>query len=56
MSAALAAELGALKMGALSRRATAVGVDEDALEAAVDDADKAALIALIVAKEVDPAE
>ena len=56
MSAALAAELGALKMGALSRRATAAGVDEDALEAAVDDADKAALIALIVAKEVDPAE
>eukprot|EP01049_Picozoa_sp_SAG25_P003863 SAG25_NODE_233_length_11359_cov_14.674600_1_plen_65_part_00 len=43
MSAALTAELGALKMGALSRRAVAAGVDEDALEAAQDEGDKVAL-------------
>eukprot|EP01049_Picozoa_sp_SAG25_P015220 SAG25_NODE_3008_length_1270_cov_2.114432_1_plen_253_part_10 len=55
-AAALTAELGALKIWALSRRATAAGVDEGALEAAVDEGDRAAIIALIVAREVDPAE
>jgi hypothetical protein len=55
-SAALAAELSALKMGALSRRAVEAGVDADALEAAQDEGDRAAIIALIVAREVDPVE
>jgi hypothetical protein len=50
----LHAELGALKLGALSKRAGAAGVDEGAIEAAVDEGDKAALIAQIVAVEAAP--
>eukprot|EP01047_Picozoa_sp_COSAG01_P044025 COSAG01_NODE_3950_length_5502_cov_2.057561_1_plen_979_part_00 len=58
-AAALAAELGALKIGALSKHAVAAGVDGDALEAAQDEGDLAGIIALIVAQTVrvvDPAE
>jgi hypothetical protein len=44
-------ELGALRLGALSKRARAVGVDEGAIEEAVDERDKATLIAQIVAIE-----
>ena len=49
---ALEAELAALKLGKLSKRAAATaGIDEDAVEAALDDDDdpKAALIALLLA-------
>ena len=48
----LEAELRTLKLGALSKRATVTeGIDEDAVEAALDDDDdpKAALIALLLA-------
>jgi hypothetical protein len=55
-AAALTAELSALKMGALSKRAVDAGVDGDALAAAQDEGDTAAVVALIVAKEVDPAQ
>ena len=55
-AAALTAELSALKMGALSKRAVAAGVDGDALAAAQDEGDTAAVVALIVAKEVDPVQ
>jgi hypothetical protein len=46
----LRAELLPLKLGALSKRAAAAGVDADALEAAVDEGDTAAIIELIVSK------
>lgn len=45
-------QLNTLKLGALSRRASLAGVDEDTIESAVDDGDKATLIAHIVAVEL----
>ena len=55
-SEALRGELSKLKLGALSRRAVAVGVNVDALEAAQDeDAPKSAVIELIVRAELGPA-
>eukprot|EP01043_Picozoa_sp_COSAG02_P022650 COSAG02_NODE_1184_length_14008_cov_44.301963_1_plen_678_part_00 len=55
-SEALRGELSKLKLGALSRRAVASGVDADALEAAQDaDTPKVAVIELIVRAELSPA-
>ena len=52
----LRGELSKLKLGALSRRAVAAGVDADALEVAQDgDAPKAAVIELIIRAELGPA-
>ena len=45
---ALREELSALKLGGLSKRAIAAGVDSDALEMAQDLGDKSAIIELIV--------
>lgn len=45
---ALREELSALKLGGLSKRAIAAGVDSDALEMAQDVEDKSAIIELIV--------
>ena len=52
----LRGELSKLKLGALSRRAVAAGVDADALEVAQDgDAPKAAVTELIIRAELGPA-
>ena len=45
---ALREELSALKLGGLSKRAIAAGVDSDALEMAQDLGDKSAIIELII--------
>ena len=45
---ALRAELAALKVGGLNRRAIAAGVDADALEMAQNEGDKPGIIELIV--------
>ena len=51
------AELRAMKLGALSKRAVAAGATPEELEAAQDaDDPKAAVIALVLRHEIDPAE
>eukprot|EP01046_Picozoa_sp_COSAG06_P074710 COSAG06_NODE_22982_length_706_cov_1.243822_2_plen_87_part_01 len=55
--AGMEAQLKAMKLGALSKRALASGATAEELEAAQDeDEPKAAVIALILRYEVDPSE